>query len=543
MIASVVMLMVLLSGLVAASSVNVALRAQYTDNLAKQAAEAGAAMAEACLKKNNYVASWSANPLRPGTLCDGTYPFGISCPAPTATLAPTCGVIESANLRTSFSVSAPTGAGTEKTYLVTSYVYNLRGSSRALASTLTYDQRQSIVFKDNPALSRPVKRFWLFGDRAGLDFQISGTTATPISKCSDVQASVIGEGVTVISKRDGTLQFWTDGRTIWDKNCNVMNDSNNQPSNLNANPSTTQAASVFPLGTGETRYVIVTNTTENSVNNAGELYFSIVDMTLNGGQGAVQAAGKNTPVWPGNTDYSSEAQAAAPKTDGSGFWVLTYTPFTLAMRVFSFDNAGVPSGPIAQPANTLTPTNFTGLGGFGTLNFDTNYSRLVMMAGDHCFSGSCTTREGIVRLMTFNSSTGQVAYLNNWRGYADGAGYSADFSPSGTYIYTSAIYPGRLARYTVTPGSTDATIKASETYLGSTQPAIATSCTGGGQILRAPDNKMYIANCGTNYLSVLNTPDLSSPGFVYNGISLGAGLSYYGLPQSVTIYSPFFMKY
>ena len=215
------------------------------------------------------------------------------------------------------------------------------------------------------------------------------------------------------------------------------------------------------------------------------------------------------------------------------------------MVVFSFDNNGIPNQtPISQPANTISPSSFNGYGGFGTLNFNADYSRLVMMAGDHCISGACSTREGVVRLMSFNSTTGQVSYTNNWQSYPEGAGYSADFSPNGNYVYTSAIYPGRLARFTVTTGSSDATIKASQTYIGVTQPGTPTSCTGGGQILRAPDDKMYVANCGHNALSVVTAPDAASPGYQYGTFALGgSALSTYGLPQMVTIYSPTHLRY
>ena len=51
MISSVVMLIVLLASLVAASSANSLIRQQYSDKLIKEAAEAGVAMANACLAK------------------------------------------------------------------------------------------------------------------------------------------------------------------------------------------------------------------------------------------------------------------------------------------------------------------------------------------------------------------------------------------------------------------------------------------------------------------------------------------------------------
>lgn len=548
LIASVVMLIVLLSGLVAASSANTAIKKQYYGKLAREAADAGLVMAKTCLKQNNYSATTWSSPLRTNTTCTGgALTPAVTCTTPTSsvsaggTLNQQCGVVETSSIRTTFDVSVPSGGSSEKSYVSTGRVYLLRPGSRTLLSTQSFERREAINFKDNPLASRPVKRFWLFGQNAGIDFDVSGATASLVNKCASGQTCYAGEGSTAISTKSGTLQFWTDGRTIWNRNGLPMSNG----SGLIANPSTTQAAAVFPLGSDERTYVVITNTTENGSTNVGRLYYSVVDMTADGGLGAVTA--KNATLGTGN--YSSEALAAAPKADGSGYWVMTYTPYTLAMVVFSFDNNGTPNQtPITQPANTISPTNYAGIGGFGTLNFNADYTKLVMLAGDHCISGTCSTREGVVRLMSFNPATGQVAYMNSWQAYPEGAGYSADFSPSGNYIYSAAIYPGRLARYTINPGDSDATIKASQTLIGATQPGTATSCTGGGQILRAPDGKMYIANCGTQYLSVVNAPDASSPNFVYNQLNLdpsntGTVRSTYGLPQMATVYSPLFIRY
>lgn len=539
MIASVVMLIVLLSGLVAASSVNVSLRGQYYDRLLNDAINSGAAMAELCLSRNNFEPQWTGlATLRPETLCNGSLKSGITCPTPAAGVNtvqnPECGLLENQNMRTTFKVSSYSTGGSVRTATITATIYMFRtiNSERRLADTKTLDVNRALIFKNNPSASRPVKRYWLFGNNAGIDFDTSGTSTSLVNFCA--ASCYAGEGSTVIARKDGTLQFWTDGRTIWNRNGQPMSNGGG----LLANASTTQAAAVFPLGSDETKYVVITNTTENGSTNVGRLYYSVVDMAAPAGGGLGAVTTKNGTL--GSTNYSSEALAAAPKSDGSGYWVLTYSPYSLNMVVYSFNNNGVPDpNPISQPANNIgTVSSYNGLGGFGTLNFNADYTKLVMMAGDHCLGGSCSSREGIVRLMSFNSATGQVGYMNHWQSYPDGAGYSADFSPSGNYIYTSAIYPGRLARFTIAGNSSNSTIKSSQTYIGSTQPGTPTSCTGGGQILRAPDDKMYVADCGTNHLSVLSTPDQSSPGYSFGTFSLGSASSTYGLPQMVTIYTP-----
>jgi alpha-tubulin suppressor-like RCC1 family protein len=72
LIASVVMLIVLLTAVSAASGVRAALDDQYYNRLAMLAAEAGQERADSCLAASGYTATWTVNSrLRPDTTCTG----------------------------------------------------------------------------------------------------------------------------------------------------------------------------------------------------------------------------------------------------------------------------------------------------------------------------------------------------------------------------------------------------------------------------------------------------------------------------------------
>lgn len=72
LISSIIMLIVLLSSVSAASSVRTALDEQFYTKLAQEAAEAGQARALACLESSNYIQTWTDNSkLRPDTTCTG----------------------------------------------------------------------------------------------------------------------------------------------------------------------------------------------------------------------------------------------------------------------------------------------------------------------------------------------------------------------------------------------------------------------------------------------------------------------------------------
>ena len=129
LIASVVMMMVLLSGLTASSSVNTAIREQFQNKMLKTAADSGAAMARACLEKGS---AWTAGaPLRPNTDCSGVVTSGQS-----AYLIEQRNSSNQVISRSTFSVGAPTtDANNFITVSVTATVERVRGSSGTVYTT------------------------------------------------------------------------------------------------------------------------------------------------------------------------------------------------------------------------------------------------------------------------------------------------------------------------------------------------------------------------------------------------------------------------
>lgn len=102
-IASLVLMMILVAALSATTSTRSALEEQYYNQLSREAAEAGWVKAEACLAQTG-TAAWAAGgkTLRPETDCNGN--TAITCPSSNAD----CYVAVNGNIRTSFTIGAPT---------------------------------------------------------------------------------------------------------------------------------------------------------------------------------------------------------------------------------------------------------------------------------------------------------------------------------------------------------------------------------------------------------------------------------------------------
>ena len=128
---------------------------------------------------------------------------------------------------------------------------------------------------------------WTFGWAAGIDFN-SGAPVASICSLSTV------EGCSSISDTSGNLLFYTDGVLVWDQNHTIMPNGYG----LAGHFSSTQSAVIVKKPGSLTNYYIFTLDgigSGFSISWDG-LYFSEVDMTLNGGLGDVVSTNKNTLV-------------------------------------------------------------------------------------------------------------------------------------------------------------------------------------------------------------------------------------------------------
>ncbi|MDB5186682.1 MAG: chromosome condensation regulator [Candidatus Saccharibacteria bacterium] len=144
LVASVVMLIVLLAAVSAASSVRVALDEQYYTKLAQEAAEAGQARAEACLVANNYTAQWNDGArLRPDTTCSG------------ATIAGGNQYVANyGNIRTTFVVWAPVaGSASYAKVTVVGSTQLIRQSSGTVHQTYSHTLVQASNFSLEPKIA------------------------------------------------------------------------------------------------------------------------------------------------------------------------------------------------------------------------------------------------------------------------------------------------------------------------------------------------------------------------------------------------------
>lgn len=369
----------------------------------------------------------------------------------------------------------------------------------------------------------------------------------------------------------------------------------------------TQAVVAFPVNNDETKYVVVTNTTKQGGRyRPGTLFWSLVDFSDPAyPKGIIRERNNSVAPRIGGSfmqHYASEALNARPNADGTGVIIYTYKHVNsnelYAFTIYSNNNgATIESGQTQADASKILLNKFTfnssngGLEycwsssdpkywspGFGAINFNKENTKLVLMMGmDGCGkpnSGDPNRYKAAGRVHVFSVEGGDNALnqLSHWsitkHGVDRGMGYSADFSPSGRYIYASTIYSGRLFRYDLSAGN-NSLIKNSERFIGNTacslypiswcsNAALSYNYEGGGQVLRGPDDRMYVADNLAPWISVVDRPDAdsgptdsatsSNVGWAYGnstgGIKLpGGARSRFGLPQMVSLYTPRLIHY
>ena len=387
----------------------------------------------------------------------------------------------------------PAGSGTIASGGVMA-AYPVEGNSVAWRTLLTP------LVDCSPAERRGSSKYWYFGNGGGIDFGLSGTTATALAG----SAMNAVEGSTVVTTNSGQLLFYSNGQTVY----NADHDTMTGGTGLLGQPSAGQTSVAFMAPGNINKYFIVTTTSSIA---QGQLHYHTVDMTASGGYGSVVS--KNVPLG-GSTD-ASEALNAAPNADGTGYWVITNKPSTDEIYSYLFDANGF-TGTVKVSYTSTVNDRF-----YCCFHFTSDYRKVLLM------NGKTTSAASSLRLFDFNPQSGEL--IENWEidlpAQAGVTGYHADFSPNGDYVYFLGVYGNpKVYRYKLAGNTTGAAVKASEQIVG--------TVTGdGGAIHSAPDGKMYIANYGLATLAKITNPDAATPTFTLAGFTLASGdVSGFGLP-------------
>lgn len=303
---------------------------------------------------------------------------------------------------------------------------------------------------------------WVYGDNRHL--RISETSFTDLGS----SAMNAGEGSACISDTSGNLLFYTNGQTVWNKQHKRMPNGNG----LFASGTVTQNSIIIPWPGQANKYLVFTN------NYA--LYYSIVDMSLNGGLGDVTQ--KNVLI----IDHIGEQLTACYHKNKNDVWIVVHQLQGNKLYSFLITNKGVNHKP------EVSISRYTPSDNIGSLKISPNGKKIAF----------ASFIDGVVELMCFNNENGRICRSIILSKDFSGA-YSLEFSNNSTHLYVNAWYGIKLSQYDLTVAWND--IENTEVILNQING------NAGGMQLSA-DGSIYLCNVGR-----IQFPNVTGLGCNYTG--------------------------
>lgn len=359
---------------------------------------------------------------------------------------------------------------------------------------------------------------WYFGENAGIDFN----SGAPVS-ISNGQLNT-REGCSSFSDANGNLLFYSDGKTVWNKNHIPMPNG----IDLKGHASSSQSAMIIPKPGSTSIFYLFTVGARVSGGEFGFHYYTI-DMTQNGGLGNVVAG--PIDLNEGKAEDWSEKVAAINGKECETFWVLSYVQNQF--KAYKVTKTGVAPSPITSTVSYVADDRR----GYLKISPDGRKIAIAHMGDERLI------------LYDFDNETGRVSnpqFLN--LAVPNNAPYGAEFSGNGEKLYVTGSndfysqneddynnpnnHTSSLYQFDITKNTT-AEINSSRVILDSRNLFRSALQLG-------PDQKIYRTmsatyNTGLPFLSVIDNPENNGTdsNYTHNAISLGANNSTQGLPPFI----------
>ncbi|GAA3509431.1 hypothetical protein GCM10022393_22340 [Aquimarina addita] len=384
-----------------------------------------------------------------------------------------------------------------------------------------------LLFTSLSLLGQGEANNWYFGQNAGLNF-----STTPPTALTNGQLNTL-EGCTTISDANGALLFYTDGSVIYTRNHTPMQNG----TGLLGDSSSTSSALIVPQPNTPNIYIVFTvdephhlnadndvNTIDGDGVNNGFAY-SVVDMTLDNGNGGVISGQKNISLITYDTSDTleslykcSEKITAVKSDDCNSFWVITH--FIDTFYAFAIDQTGINITPVTSKVGVTVPVSGYRRNALGYMKTSPEGDKLGVA---HLGLATQTAGDGPgkVLLYDFNNSTGIVS--NELELYNGDAPYGIEFSQSGQRLYTTigigdaGIDFGFVMQFDLSLPVNQ--IAASGTRLLN-EISQDSSDFSAGALQLGPDGKIYRAlynftNDQGNYLGVIENPEEVASNIIY----------------------------
>lgn len=346
---------------------------------------------------------------------------------------------------------------------------------------------------------------WYFGNKAGIDFNFGN----PIAK-TDGQL-ITQEGVATVCKHNGDLLFYTDGRTVWDKNHTPMPNGNNS---LNGHYSSTQSAIIVPNFADTTEYYIFTT---DELAGSNGLSYSIVDISLSGNGSSSNPMGDILPNYKNIQLISpvTEKLTAVLKPNLIEYWVIAHGWNNNFFYAYEVTINGINPNPIVTSIGNIHTGGSNNINSVGYMKASPEGNKLALV----------NRNINSIDIYDFNHTTGVVSNevsINMGTSLL----YGLEYSANNNYLYIGG--RAELFRYNFTTSILENVAIDDLSIFNNTNASIRALQIG-------PNGKIYVSVRESKYLSVISEPDSINAILTINGINLDTDnqnrYAQFGLPN------------
>jgi hypothetical protein len=335
---------------------------------------------------------------------------------------------------------------------------------------------------------------WYFGNSVGLDFALG----TPSVIAGGMSGYAPSEGCAVMSDAAGSLLFYTDGVTVINKNHVTMANG----TGLMGGISSTQAALIVPQPGSNGIYYIFTT---DDFAGANGFRYSIVDMNLAAGVGSVTV--KNALLF----SSSTEKVTSVKDPFNNRYWVVGHEWGNNNFYAYELSSTGL-SAPVISSVGTAHTGTLQNT--YGQMKFNPCGNKLAVAIG----------YTDVWEYFDFNTNTGVVSNAMTFGFLAHV--YGIEFSPDASKVYVSTYLPGRtLEQFDVSSNN--------QSIIAATQTSLSTTIDTYGMQL-ASDGKIYIVKSFSQYIGVVNSPNLPGPAANYQDMQLDVDPGFMGITAGLS---------
>ncbi|PZF71584.1 T9SS type B sorting domain-containing protein [Taibaiella soli] len=386
------------------------------------------------------------------------------------------------------------------------------------------------VYTCSKANAQGEQNLWTFGN-VGINFN----TATPTTYPNNLFPGY--EGSASICNAAGQMLFYTNGFWAWNRDHEIMPELTGGVGGYTSAISPTVGyPPLMPWsGTYATQPTAIAGMPNNpnkyyifSLASGGQLYYSVVDMSLNGGKGGIVSGKKSIFMDAGLTEKLTVVKGC------NNIWVMARAKATNQYRAYEINDTGIVNAPVISNVGGLP----VGWYRYGVIKFSPDGLKMAAACNE-----AWNTKGGL-ELYDFNPQTGHLSNAlvldsSSTLGYYYGACFSPDnsklYATTSSFSYLNTFYSGKVRQFNLTL-SPPAAIIASNTVVFS---SFVYSLDNLGDLKRAVNGKIYFGN-GLSAMNYIDNPNSAGLGCnaVGNVLLFTGGSTYRGMPNDIAIITP-----